>query len=173
MEKITRNTKWLLVSDDVEEMLGTEEEQKEQYCECCDIDPQNVEEVALQQWCYGCIEGYWEDFFFSLDKDQQCLLIADLGLWDGRRAGGKIGGIESLVRQGAEDYNSIYYFPKDGHMEIKAVHHDGTNYYKIYALGAEGRRYANEHCYDDDRTVHNHLLHNKSKYFEPITYTNL
>lgn len=173
MEKITRNTKWLLYSDDMDEMLGTEEERKQEYMACNDISPEEFEEDAFESWCDSWLYSFWEDFKEFTDKDQKVLFVADLGLWNGRRDGGKIGKLHDLIQQATEDYNTIYYYPKDGHMTLKAIHHDGTNYFKIYGLSEEGKRYVNNHEYDEERMVHNHLLRNKGKYLCPVVYTNI
>lgn len=171
-EKITRNTKWLVYSDDMDDMLGDREERLQTYSECCDVPLDEIEEDPFEDWCASCMRSYYEDFNSWLTPNQECLLIADTGLWYGRRAGGDIDTISSLLSRAYQDDNEVYYFPKDGHIEITAHHHDGTNYYKIYGLSAEGKRYARNHEYDDPRTVHNHLLRNKSKYFCPVEYSN-
>lgn len=173
MEKITRNTKWLLYSDDMDEMLGDIEERKEQYCECCEIEPDKIEDDAFQSWCEACMDGWWYDFKAFTQEDQICLFTANLGLWNGRKEGGLIGKFHDLIGQATEEYNRIHYFPKDGHMELEAAHHDGTNYFKIYGLSEEGKQYVNNHEYDEERMVHNHLLHNKGKYLCPVVYTNI
>lgn len=174
MEKITRNTKWLLYSDDIEDMMGTEEERRKQYSECNEVPLEDIEDDALESWCRGCLDAYWDDFQEFTHKTQQCLCIANLGLWHGRRDGGMTGTFENLLYHALEDYsNSIYYFPKDGHMEIEAIHHDGTNYFKIYGLSEEGKRYVRNHECDEPRMVHNHLLRNKGKYLCPVVYTNI
>lgn len=172
-QKITRNTKWLLYSDDFDEMLGDEETRKKEYCACCDIAPEDVDEEEFEDWCYNWQHSFWKDLLSFTQANQQVLVVADLGLWNGRRDGGRTGDFHNLLFTACEDYNTLYYYPKDGHMALEAIHHDGTNYYKIYGLSAEGKHYVNSHQYDDDRTVHNHLLHNKSKYLCPIVYTNM
>lgn len=58
------------------------------------------------------------------------IVIADLGLWDGRKSGYKViesGNIRDCLYSDC-DYNK-WYVDKYGDLRCTAVHHDGTNYY--------------------------------------------
>lgn len=58
------------------------------------------------------------------------LVLADLGLWNGRRYGYKIikSGNVSDILYSETDYAKWYF---DGHnVKCEAIHHDGTNYYE-------------------------------------------
>lgn len=78
---------------------------------------------------------YLEDEHANLNKktDGRILVIADLGLWNGRRQGYKIlnENVNNIFSTG-EEYTEWY---SDGY-NIKAVasHHDGTNYYEYRVI---------------------------------------
>ena len=85
------------------------------------------------------------------------LVQANLGLWNGRFEGGKIiDGLWEAIRACFEDYNEIYMEGKE--LKIKAIHHDGTNYFRIRKLTDKGVDYYNNHEYDySDRELHKRL----------------
>lgn len=73
---------------------------------------------------------YYEDEVGNLSKilDGRIIAIADMGLWNGRVTGYKIGrnNLNEIMRMGNEDYVKIY---SDGHNIRKdSTHHDGTNH---------------------------------------------
>ena len=73
--------------------------------------------------------------------DGRILIIADLGLWNGRRQGYRILGrrISDILSSDA-DYVEWY---GDGHnIKATAAHHDGTNYYE-YRVIREDRNIQN------------------------------
>lgn len=66
----------------------------------------------------------------NIQLSRPILVIADLGLWNGRRSGyreitsGKI----SDCLYSDMDYNE-WYIDKNGDLKCTAIHHDGTNHY--------------------------------------------
>ena len=78
---------------------------------------------------------YLDDEYANLNKptDGRILVIADLGLWHGRRQGYKIlnRNVNNIFSTG-EDYTEWY---SDGY-NIKAIasHHDGTNFYEYRVI---------------------------------------
>lgn len=84
------------------------------------IDPDNYDE-----------DYYLDDERFNLDipTDGRILVIADLGLWDGRRQGYKI--INRNVSDILYDEADFVEWYSDGYnIKATAYHHDGTNYYE-------------------------------------------
>lgn len=86
---------------------------------------------------------YLEDERQNLNiiADGRILVIADLGLWNGRRQGYKILGkrVSDILFSDA-DYVEWY---SDGHnIKATATHHDGTNYYE-YRVIREDRNIEN------------------------------
>lgn len=97
--------------------------------------------------------------------DGAFLVVADLGLWDGRHAGGRIiGSLLSVLRECANDCNDVKYEIKDDDLVITGPHHDGINIYTVKYVTEKGfawamRNYGNE-CYSS-RECHEHLLSTK------------
>ena len=99
---------------------------------CLVGDPDNESEIYA--WMEDENNEYLYDEKVNLNKeiDGRILIIADLGLWDGRKSGYKILGnnvneifnISNLGWDFAEFYGDGY--------NIKGIawHHDGTNYYE-------------------------------------------
>lgn len=75
---------------------------------------------------------YHQDELDNLDKrlNGRILVIADLGLWDGRRKGYKIlGNNLNEILYSDTDYYKIGV--KNKNIRAIASHHDGTNYYEF------------------------------------------
>lgn len=77
---------------------------------------------------------YLEDERLNLNVrlSQPILVIADLGLWNGRFSGYKeisSGNISDCLYCGSDIDFAEWYVDKLGDLCCKAIHHDGTNYY--------------------------------------------
>lgn len=74
----------------------------------------------------------------NVQLDRPILVIADLGLWNGRRSGYKeieSGNIRDCLYADA-DY-STWYVDRLGDLRCDAIHHDGTNHY-LYRVYKDG-----------------------------------
>ena len=100
---------------------------KEQYP---DIDENEIYEVAYRE-----NEVYFDDEKANLDKElgNNIVIVADLGLWNGRRAAHKFVGtnLNSVFSGTCGDY--VTWYVEDGEIKCEDSHHDGTNYY-VYRL---------------------------------------
>lgn len=165
------NTKFVW-SDDIDDMFGSEEQQLAYYNDYAEANELELKE-KIDDDVIDCLNEtnniYLDDFLYEFGN-VEVLAIADLGLWYGRRAGGRIGLLRDVICRTFEDYNTICYLPEEHCFEVKAVHHDGTNYFKIYALSTHGKRYIERHRMDSDREVHNHLLEHKKDLLKHIKY---
>ena len=97
------------------------------------------DEDALYQWMMDTNDMYLSDERINLNKDLdgRILIIADLGLWNGRKQGYKIldENMASILSDNA-DYVEWY---GDGYnIRATAAHHDGTNHY-LYRIIREDR----------------------------------
>jgi hypothetical protein len=103
-----------------------------------DRDPDDEDDIC--NWMYETNAEYLMDEQLNLDKetDGRILVIADLGLWGGRKSGYKILGtnINKIFNIGGFDYAEFYGDGKD--IRAKEIHHDGTNYY-LYRVIREDR----------------------------------
>lgn len=116
-----------------------------EWLECNDIDDRDPnDEDAIYEWMEETNQLYLDDERCNLDKevDGRILVIADLGLWNGRHGGYKI--IESCnirdILYSDCDYAEWY---GDGYnIRCTAHHHDGTNHY-LYRVIREDRNIDN------------------------------
>lgn len=143
-----------------------EEEMKAMYKECYEETPS---EETLQQYIYDTNQDCLDDeksnvkFYENIHGQKQYIILADCGLWYGRRDGGKIiTGLWNAISQCFEDYNEIY--EEGGRLKVTAHHHDGTNYFQIKELTKRGEEFAERHKWDmSDRELHKKLF-NDSHY---------
>lgn len=122
------------------------EDWKEGYRETAELNEweEDVEnEDNLWNYIDETLTQYLDDERVNLSRqlDGDILVIADLGLWYGRKQGYKIipGNISNILYDDA-DYIEWY---GDGHnIKATATHHDGTNYYE-YRIIREDRNIEN------------------------------
>lgn len=128
-------------------------------CEGCENCPSDDD--LWEHWNDQC-EDRWNvitEEIDYLDERGTYLVIASLGLWNGRFDGGKIidGYLTDAIKACFEDYNKVYW--QDKNLKVEATHHDGTNYFIIKKLTDRGIEFYNNHYYDyDDRTMHQKLF---------------
>ena len=144
-----------------------EEEMRESWLESAEVNDWEIPEDGpsddeiWQEW-YDQNERDWDDIEWEVechDERGSYLIIASLGLWNGRFDGGKIidGYLTEAIRACFEDYNKVYW--QDKNLKVEATHHDGTNYFIIKKLTDRGIEFYNNHEWDmDDRTLHQKLF---------------
>lgn len=98
-------------------------------------DENTDDENNLWEYIDETLGMYLDDERMNLNKqtDGRILVIADLGLWNGRRPGYKIlpGNVAAILNADA-DYVEWY---GDGYnIKATAVHHDGTNFYEYRVI---------------------------------------
>lgn len=99
------------------------------------IEAMHPESINYEDKQYKLIvkENKWmlDDEVANLDKylDNKIIIIADLGLWNGRKQGCKLLGsnLNNIFEIGSFD-NAHWYYDR---YDVKCInpHHDGTNYY--------------------------------------------
>ena len=81
-----------------------------------------------------------EDERVNLDKElgANILVIADLGLWDGRKPGYKVIGrnLKDIFNASCGDYQKIWHDPETDDILEDDIHHDGTNHYRFREIRA-------------------------------------
>lgn len=120
---------------------------KEDYKEATEIngwDEDTEDKDNLWRYIDETLDSYLGDERMNLNvpTDGRILLIADLGLWYGRRQGYQIreGNVKNILYDGDADYIEWY---SDGYnIKATAVHHDGTNFYE-YRVIREDRNIQN------------------------------
>lgn len=115
-----------------------------EYLEENGFDERHDNNDDLYKWMMETNDMYLDDERMNLDKvvEGRILVIADLGLWNGRKPAYKIVGsgnikdILGFTYDGAEFYGDGY------NIRGTEVHHDGTNYY-LYRVIREDRNIQN------------------------------
>lgn len=97
----------------------------------------DASDYALYEAMVELNASYLNDERMNLDiaLEEAIIVIADLGLWDGRHSGYKIihsGNIKDCLYSSC-DYNE-WYLDQFGNFRCDANHHDGTNHYLYRAL---------------------------------------
>ena len=115
-----------------------------EFLEINEMDGDPDDEAAIYEWMVETNGYYLDDEYMNLNKitDGRILVIADLGLWNGRKQGYKILGtsLHDILNNGAYDYTEWY---GDGYnIRCTTHHHDGTNNY-LYRVIREDRNIDN------------------------------
>lgn len=166
-------TNLLIISTDdiseLDEMFGSEQDRLNMYNEmlsCNNEEPLTEWKSEVDDYALEVATDYYNDFFGEWGN-LPVLCIAELGLWNGRRNGGLYGKLKELFGRATEDYNTLWYDKEHHCFLLKAVHHDGTNWFQFYALTNKGKSYLDNHpCCAE---VHQHVLNTKG-YIKQIKY---
>ena len=91
----------------------------------------------LYNLMYEINGGYLEDERINLDiqLSKPIIVIADLGLWNGRKSGYKMidsGNIKDCLYSDCD--SNEWYVDQKGDLRCTAIHHDGTNHYLYRAF---------------------------------------
>ena len=96
-----------------------------------ELYPNYPEDELYAIMCKSNAENlYDERANLNIQLSRPILVIADLGLWNGRRCGYKeieSGNIQDCLY--SEMDRNEWYVDKNGDLKCTAIHHDGTNYY--------------------------------------------
>lgn len=80
--------------------------------------------------------------FDEYAKYNKIIVIADLGLWYGRRkASKKFDSLFHAFYACIEDNNHVYFKNKNATLQLSATHHDGCNNFKFYKI-INNKKYA-------------------------------
>lgn len=146
MEKETK--KICLFSSDYD---GDLREEYEDYCRESGYEPEPDGE--WQWWSDLVWDVYWPDFKYEMKqlskKFDYFLCVGSCGLWNGRSEGGAVSDdVLELIEKIARSCDDFEVFLVDGHLEFEGHHHDGSNYYSIYALNKRANRTIDAYCED-------------------------
>ena len=146
------------------------EEMKQEYE---DIYEETPDEEELERFIEDTNDMFLDDersnveFYEKQHGQKTYIILADLGLWDGRAEGGKIiKGLWNAISKCFEDYNHIYEYRR--RLCVDAIHHDGTNHFQIKELTPKGMDYMENHPYMSDRELHQRLFKD-SHYSHEVT----
>ena len=175
MKKIKTRYIW---SSDHDIAYPNKEEVIEEYRDFLEANnmpiPDEISDEDLYNYIDDCIS---EDFSILMSEirhyerthgEKEYVIVADLGLWNGRQAGGRIiKGLSSAIRKTFEDYNTVEM--KGNRLTTTCIHHDGTNFFEIKELTPRGVTFKNNGGKKlTDRELH-HKLFTDSHYSREVT----
>ena len=119
---------WSDINLDIEDWR----EEYKDYFEINELEDDPTNENAIYEWMYEKNGEHLDEERFNLNiqMSQEIIVIADLGLWNGRHMGYKeisSGNIKDCLYSNT-DYTE-WYVDKYGDLRADAIHHDGTNHY--------------------------------------------
>ena len=123
------------------------EDWREDYKESCennDMEYDPNDDYAIYEWMMETNSEYLDDERMNLNKvvEGRILVIADLGLWNGRKSAYKIvdsGNIKDIL---GFTYDCAEFYGDGYNIRGTEVHHDGTNHY-LYRVIREDRNIMN------------------------------
>lgn len=134
----------------------------EEYKEMCEDYGWPVqEEGSAGYWddIHHCTENDWDcfkdNFAYGPYKNAKCMITGNLGLWNGHPSitpvlcDNILDAVKKCISgRSIEDWDikSV-----DGHIEVNAYHHDGTNAFQIHLLSKRGLEEVErpKYCYED------------------------
>lgn len=158
--------KILLATDDLYTYMVEGWGSPEKFLEFFNNEREKEGEASIEDWTDKRVQSWFDtqievdfDDFRDDFGDRRVLVIANLGLWYGRRDGGQYGILKELLYKMFEDSNDVYFNEEDKTLRLEATHHDGTNIFKIYELTKEGWDYLENEALDvEPREAHKHVL---------------
>ncbi len=133
-----------------------------------DKDPNDEDE--LYEWMIAMNDMYFDDEICNLNKeiDGRILIIADLGLWNGRKSGYKVldANIKEIFNIGGRGFDYAEFYGDGYNIRATEHHHDGTNHY-LYRIIREDRNIDNllDSIYNGEEITSNKLnYYTKSLY---------
>lgn len=116
-----------------------------EWLEINEIDNRDPEdEDDIYDWMVETNNNYLDDERMNLDQvvEGRILVIADLGLWNGRHSAYKIVGSGNIKDILGYTYDYAEFYGDGYNIRGTEVHHDGTNYY-LYRIIREDRNIDN------------------------------
>lgn len=120
----------------------------EEECEMNDREPQGEASDDYWDWMAETAQLNFDEDMDAIKRYEQynvpVVIEGSLGLWDGRHeiepmeTGSVYSAITDII---GRDVNDIEVFFDDGHIEVLAHHHDGTNVFTISAADGKALPY--------------------------------
>ena len=122
---------------------------KESYQECYELTDEEMAEISdteIWEFINDTLDLEWDDLLtnlkYSKNADKPCVITGSLGLWYGRPNIEPLAceDIESAIRKCVNNMDYVVIKQVNGHLEVRATHHDGSNHFEIHILNDKGIR---------------------------------
>ena len=135
-----KRTIWSNINLDIEDWRDGYKE----FLEINDMDEDPDDENAIYEWMVETNGYYLDDERMNLNRkvDGRILVIADLGLWNGRKSGYKIINSCNISDILSDNSDYVEWYGDGYNIRCTAHHHDGTNHY-LYRVIREDRNIDN------------------------------
>lgn len=95
---------------------------------------EDADEYLEMEWCHNENEMELEMLqnLLNVDLDNPILIIADLGLWDGRKSGYRLiesGSLREILQPSCSGQSEVCWYFDGEDIKCEEIHHDGTNHY--------------------------------------------
>jgi hypothetical protein len=135
-----------------------------EYCMDNDIDhtQYNEDSERFINWLYDSLSMDWDDLMTNIKYDKNnnvdCVVTGSLGLWDGRHDidTKHFPTLDRAINACISGCDYIIITENEGVINIKGIHHDGTNNFEIHKLNDKGY---DAHC--DDKDLNNEIYFDK------------
>lgn len=135
-----------------------------EYCMDNDIDhtQYNEDSERFLNWLYDTLSMDWDDLMTNIKYDKNnnvdCVVTGTLGLWDGRHDidTKHFPTLDRAINTCVSGCDYIIITENEGVINIKGIHHDGTNNFEIHKLNDKGYD-----AYCDDQDLNNEIYFDK------------
>ena len=114
------------------------------YCEANDIVAREKYSIHFYEWWEMMIGWDWENFKDNMEYSPYanipCMITGSIGKWNGTFdiKPEKEDNLMAAIIRCYGECNDIEVNLQDGHIEVLAMHHDGTNRFEIHLLSKKG-----------------------------------
>ena len=136
---------------------GYDYESYKEYCEEEDEEPSSPYSWEYLEWVADmteCDKGDLLDNIENSGNNGRCVITGRLGLWDKRPTIKEVvcdSLVDAIERCDTEDYVEVYEDEENECVQVRAIHHDGTNIFLIYPINEEkAGNLSNEEIEEDD-----------------------
>lgn len=108
-----------------------------------DIHADDKEEYEKQALCEELNDSYWDDEKINLNVPVNGIMIADMGLWIGRRNAFRLfSNLNECLNVHCNGLLTVYV--ENDELKATEIHHDGINHYAFYRIKDEFVEYVHE-----------------------------
>ena len=130
-----------------------------EHCKINEIElPSDAENSGeFYDWQSDQLSMEWEDFLTNLENDKEnnvnCVVTGNIGRWNGNFdiEAKAFASLKAAVLACVSNMDYVVINEIDGTIDIEAIHHDGTNIFKIHKLNKNGLdAYCNDEEFDKE-----------------------
>ncbi len=116
-----------------------------------DCEPQGEDSEDYYNWCRETTQQDFDDLLsnllYSEESKTPVVITGTLGLWNGRPTIRPVvcDNLHDAILKCLGSCDDIKVVLTEGHLDVFAYHHDGTNCFTVYKLSKKGCEYLDKH----------------------------